>query len=314
MIKPYMRWRDRQTLFRNVELPEHIMMGKLFAIGSCFAENVVGVLRKRQVDARLAEAGLFYTPGTVANYLELLSSDAPELTIFGAGDKCYAPQMETKWEGSEVALRETFEAQTRADRTWLSEADNVVITLGLNEQVIAHRNGEEYLCRQMPPMSVQKQLGDQLGFQIWTVAEIKRSLGDILNAVRRVNPTANLLFTVSPVPLHATFQSHDIRISNARSKYSLYAALQEFLEENSNLYYFPSFEHAQILQMDGVFWEDDERHVTSKGIGELMAYLATYAGETPLVKNKPPLMSIYDLKRSFKKVVKRGMKALGLTS
>jgi lysophospholipase L1-like esterase len=312
MIKPNMRWRDRQTIFNDVTLPANIMSGKLFAIGSCFAENVVGVLKAREVDARLTRAGLFYTPVTIANYLEAMVGSAPALAVFGSGTTTYAPALESKREGDAKSLKDWFADQLQADRSWLGQVDNAVVTLGLNEQIVIVNQGTEHACRQLPPLAVQRELGDRLELRVLTVAQIKDALTRIATAIRAINPAANILFTVSPVPLHATFQKRDIRVANARSKNALHAALQEFLDEQPGCYYFPSFEHAQILQREPGFWEDDERHVTDGGVGKLMEFLATYAGEPTDLKNTPTLPSTHDLKRSTKKAVRRGLKFLGL--
>ncbi|MCR6672057.1 GSCFA domain-containing protein [Devosia ginsengisoli] len=312
MIKPNMRWRDRQTIFRDVILPGNMMSGKLFAIGSCFAENVVGVLKARNVDARLTRAGLFYTPATIADYLETLARNSSTLAIFGSGSAAYAPALESKREDNPETLQDWFAGQVQADRAWLAQVDNVAVTLGLNEQIVIVDNGTEHVCRQLPPLAVQRALGDQLELRVMTVSQIKDALARIAAAIRTVNPAVNILFTVSPVPLHATFQKRDIRVANARSKYALYAALQEFLDEQPGCYYFPSFEHAQTLQREPGFWEDDERHVSDSGVGKLMEFLAAYAGEPTDLRNTQAPPSTHDLKRSTKKAVKRGLRFLGL--
>lgn len=314
MIRPYMRWRDRNTLFRSVEIPETFITGRLFGIGSCFAENVVRTLTDRGKEARLAEGGLFYTPGTIAHYLQSLGSENHKLFVIGDGNKCYAPELDSRTEGSEAALRQAYNERVAADLAFIGQADNIAVTLGLNEQVVFSEGDSELLCRQLPPAWVLKKFDEQLSLRIWSVAETKRSLTSIRSSVRRLNPRANLLVTVSPVPLHATFAQRDVRIANMRSKSTLYAALHEFIDDNRDVHYFPSFEHAQVLGAQPGFWEDDARHVTKQGVDTLMTYLANYAGEDGVIVDVKTPRSSYDVKRSLKKQVRDTLRSLRLMS
>lgn len=311
MLTPYMRWHERTELFRDVALPSNLFTGRLFAIGSCFAENVVVVLKRRGVDARLSHAGLFYTPGTIARHLAALVDNESSCTVLEAESIAYAPQLASKVRGSAQDLIDQFKEAVAADRTAVRDADTVVMTLGLNEQIVLEHAGERYLCRQLPPPPFLKRLEGSVTVHPLTVEETKSALRQSVDLVRRLNANASILFTVSPVPLHATFQKLDIRVANSRSKYTLYAALHEFLQERPDLHYFPSFEHAQQLQSRPGFWETDERHVTSAGVGRLMQFLAEYAGHSVDVSHERPQMALHDLKKSIKKVVKRGLDAIG---
>jgi hypothetical protein len=64
------------------------------------------------------------------------------------------------------------------------------------------------------------------------------------------NPDCQLLVTVSPVHLWATFrQDLDVISASCNSKSTLRAAADEFVSRHENVYYFPAFEMATIYRM-----------------------------------------------------------------
>ena len=93
--------------------------------------------------------------------------------------------------------------------------------------------------------------------------ETKSKLEKIFSLIRRYIPKAQVLFTLSPVPLAATFRDISCITANSVSKSILRASLDEFMrnkasENRNNLFYFPSFEIISEL-----FYEkflEDNRH------------------------------------------------------
>lgn len=69
-----------------------------------------------------------------------------------------------------------------------------------------------------------------------------------------------IVVTVSPVPLSATFTSDDIVIANTRSKSTLRTAATEFAEAHANVHYFPSYEIVTHSSRD-LAWRPDRIHV-----------------------------------------------------
>jgi hypothetical protein len=84
-------------------------------------------------------------------------------------------------------------------------------------------------------------------FRVCSFAETKAKLNSIYSLIRAHVPNAKVLFTLSPVPLAATFRPTSCITANSASKAILRAALDEFLRDhdtdlNTRLFYFPSHE------------------------------------------------------------------------
>ena len=78
-----------------------------------------------------------------------------------------------------------------------------------------------------------------------------------------------LLFTLSPVPLNATFSDRPTMVSDCVSKSILRVSLDQFFNENkySNIYYWPSFEMVRWVgahtDIPTLFEDDTTRHVNN---------------------------------------------------
>ena len=92
-----------------------------------------------------------------------------------------------------------------------------------------------------------------------------------MNVLRSFNPEIRLIVTVSPVPLHATFQANDKHVIEATvlAKSVLRIAMDEFVRNNSDrVSYFPAFETVMWCSKDP--WEQDARHVRRETVANVM--------------------------------------------
>ncbi len=109
-------------------------------------------------------------------------------------------------------LKARADADVAADEVF-GGADVVVVTLGLIEAWRSPVTGNEF--RQIPHPAVFQGLGAE--FHRLTVAEML----DDLERMRTVicnHLGAVMVVTTSPVPLHATFTAHDVRIANTNRR------------------------------------------------------------------------------------------------
>jgi hypothetical protein len=110
-------------------------------------------------------------------------------------------------------------------------------------------------------------------FRVSTVAETKANLNAIYELIRRHVPDAKVLFTLSPIPLAATFRPVGCLTANSVSKAVLRAGLDEFLRErqtdlNKRLFYIPSYEILQHAFADP--WKEDRRHPTGPVVDSIL--------------------------------------------
>ena len=86
-------------------------------------------------------------------------------------------------------------------------------------------------------------------FRVSRYAENLDNLERIHTIMAEHNPDCQLLVTISPVHLWATFRKDaDVITASCNSKSTLRAAADEFTARHTNVYYFPAFEMATIYR------------------------------------------------------------------
>jgi hypothetical protein len=99
-------------------------------------------------------------------------------------------------------------------------------------------------------------------FRVTSVSENKANLFRIYELIKKYRPSAKIIFTMSPIPLVATFRPIPCLSANSASKAILRAALDEFFQEVQSegiAYYWPSYEI--VLDIFHQRWFPDRRHV-----------------------------------------------------
>jgi hypothetical protein len=144
----------------------------------------------------------------------------------------------------------------------------VIITLGLVEvwrDVIANT-----IINTAPIPEAFNHHPDRYEFCVSAYAETLESL-DKTHAllVEHGHPDTHIIFTLSPVPLMATFTEQDVVVANTYSKSMLRAVAQEWASRHANVDYFPSYETVQNSERD-MAWIDDLRHVRGELVGHIM--------------------------------------------
>ena len=86
------------------------------------------------------------------------------------------------------------------------------------------------------------------------------SLNELYERVKASNPQTELLVTLSPVPLGATFTGVDIVVANNYSKSTLRSVAADFCDGKEDVDYFPSFE-AVTESAPNAAWMEDCIHV-----------------------------------------------------
>jgi len=210
--------------------------------------------------------GLFYTPRTIRQEID---------RIFGVGRDRLEQQSLWRVAGGYVhpfkdptkvfrtlaELRSWSERLDRAAEELFSTADVVIVTLGLIEGWWDPKTGNHF--RQIPhPVPHAAGVGE---FRRLTVAEIVEDLTKI-RARLREHGGAELILTVSPVPLLATFTPSDVRVANTESKARLRAAVSEFIDAFSDVHYFHSYEIVETSERRSDFMLEDGRHVVPRAV------------------------------------------------
>ena len=109
-------------------------------------------------------------------------------------------------------------------------------------------------------------------FRVSTVAENRDNLLAIYRLIRKHRPDAKVLFTLSPIPLIATFRDNSCLTSNAVSKAVLRVAIDEVVREVADegvLSYWPSYE--LVTDVFRLPYKPDRRHPK----GPVLDYIMT---------------------------------------
>ena len=99
------------------------------------------------------------------------------------------------------------------------------------------------------------------------------------------HPDVQILVTVSPVPLDATFTGTDIVLANIYSKSLLRTAAGEWSQGHGNVHYFPSYEIVMNSAREGA-WFMDGRHVRPDMVAHIMQTFADAYATRPAMEDQ----------------------------
>jgi hypothetical protein len=144
-------------------------------------------------------------------------------------------------------------------------ADCVIITLGLTEVFFQPHNGNA-ICA-APGYCGGGGIG--YAFRATEYPENYANMERVVEVLRDINPKAQLILTVSPVPLAATWAGVDHAIANTESKCTLRAVAGALVRKYDHVHYFHSYELVMHSQLNEVFLEDG-RHVMPSYVAHIM--------------------------------------------
>lgn len=169
--------------------------------------------------------------------------------------------------------RQHFAAVRRAIET----LDVLVFTLGLTEGWVSRIDGAAYpLCPGVAGGSFDE--GAHLFLNL-RASEIIADLRAAVRFVRKRNPRARFILTVSPVPLVATAEPRSVVVSTVYSKSALRVAAEEIARDDRDIAYFPSYEIITGQHARGRYFAEDLRSVTDDGVGRVMQLFFEHYGD-----------------------------------
>ena len=134
-------------------------------------------------------------------------------------------------------------------RQHILAADCVIITLGLTEVFFQQHNGHA-ICA-APGYCGGGGIGCE--FRATEYPENFANIERVVEILREVNPKAQVILTVSPVPLAATWSGVDHAIANTESKCTLRAVAGAIVRQFDHVHYFHSYELVMHAARNDVF-------------------------------------------------------------
>jgi hypothetical protein len=227
---------------------------RITAFGSCFAQHICEWLSARNF-----------------NLLNKTGSSSAQIVSMGEGMVNTFSLLEQFrwalegqhfegefWHGPDAAAHTPSEKSRQETRRILLETDVFIITLGLSEIWCDKASGGVF-WRAIPSRLFDP---ERHTFRVASFQENKDNILKIHDLIRAHRPDARIIFTVSPIPLVATFRPVSCVTANSASKALLRGAVDEAYREVQSLgsmFYWPSYE--LVLDVFDNPWKNDRRHV-----------------------------------------------------
>lgn len=150
-------------------------------------------------------------------------------------------------------------------RKAFGQCDLLIITVGQAEIWYNKTDGSVYPL--VPPVQVYDPAVH--GFRLTSYAENLSNLEKLYAQFTANNPAGQILITVSPVPLRATFRQQNALVANCASKSILRAAVDAFVENHPDrVTYFPAYEIVTCAEESP--FDEDSRHVKVEVVARIM--------------------------------------------
>jgi GSCFA family len=267
---------------------------RFFCIGSCFVRNIeleliyrdISVLSKRiicpkeEFGHRPTGMVTKYTTASMLNELKwAVSPPRPQDVLVETNGGWIDFQLHTVFP---VSIERGIERRRYLMEDYfarLRQADVLIITLGYVETWLDTATGF-YLNMAPSPIEVRKHPG-RFQLERTDAATNLKHLIQIREALSDLSPECQIVITVSPVPMNATFWGEDVLVANSYSKATLRTAAQAFADAFSNVEYFPSYELVILSRRQAAF-KDDCVHVTDACVERVIdAFISSHLGDVP---------------------------------
>ncbi len=261
-------------------------------IGSCFASRLKQWLKDYGYNYVQTETGVGSEPGSARfgivfntgclrqEFESALGRFKPAERFWSYDGEWYggklvdAYRQGIAWETEEEA-RADIEAHERAVREAVERAEVFIVTPGLSEVWKSRLDGTTF--QGAPSKEVYNP--ERHAFALCGVEENLANLEGMYAAMREINPAIQLVVTLSPVPLHATFRDQSCVVSDSVSKAILRVAIDAFCRAHPEVVYFPSFEI--VKSMSAAPYEEDNRHIRLEVVERIMTTFLKAYGDLP---------------------------------
>lgn len=219
-----------------------------------------------------ARFGVVWTTGCIRQSFEL-ATDAfhPSETAWRDDDRLMDPYRRGVWWNTEQERAADMAAHTRAVRAALQQCEVFVVTPGMAEAW--RSNADNAWFQGVPPKTAYDPARHR--FEVTSVADNIANLEGMYRAMRAVNPKIQLVISLSPVPLIATYRDDHCVVADTVSKSILRVAIDEFCRNHPEVIYFPSYEI--VRAMSDTPFESDNRHVRLDLVERIMkTFMSSY--------------------------------------
>jgi hypothetical protein len=270
---------------------------KVASAGSCFAQRISQALQNEgfnylcteRVDGGYGTYSARY--GNVYSALQMLQllrraygSLQPAEPLWrlpgGTFVDPFRPAVQSGGFADEAACLWDRQSHLAAVRRVMEEADVFIFTLGLTETWCSVGDGAAL------PVCPGSALGGQFDpekhkFINYDAAQVDAHLDAFILELQAVNPRAQVLLTVSPVPLLATFEPRHVLQATVYSKSVLRVVAEQAVRRHAHVHYFASYEIVNASGNSQAFFQDDLRSVSDTAVAHVIhCFHRQYTGNT----------------------------------
>ncbi|WP_194851303.1 GSCFA domain-containing protein [Nonlabens antarcticus] len=220
-------------------------------LGSCFSQNIGDKFQYYGFDTVVNPFGVIFNPHSLWVLMEKSVSGN-----FTENDVCgnFSYLAHSQLDGNDSA---TTLLNLKTAGIWMKNqielSSHIIVTLGTAWIYELKATGEIVAnCHQQPQALFEKRL--------LSIEKIQEALEKMERLIKKVNPTAQIIYTLSPVR-----HTKDGMIENTRSKARLYEAIQQRCEKGEN-YYFPAYELLMDDLRDYRFYAADMLHPNATAV------------------------------------------------
>lgn len=226
----------------------------IVTIGSCFAEVIGNKLQENKVTVLVNPFGTIFNPVSVASLLQASTGITHNLeqSLVQRDSIWYNHNLHSSISSpSKQELHELILQRIRQTSQKLSKASLLIVTLGTAIGYELTNSGELVAnCHKLPAKLFNRKL--------LSTTTINEALGNAFQRLQEVNPSLQVVLTVSPVRhVKETLQLNSV------SKATLRVASHELSEQFEHVHYFPAFEIMADDLRDYRFYGQDMLHPTS---------------------------------------------------
>lgn len=224
----------------------------LLILGSCFAENIGEKLTSNKFNTVVNPFGIIYNPISVAKGLQYVLDEKlfQQSDLIYFNDKWISLQHHGSFSNSnQTVCLNKINNSIKLANSQLKQATHLLITFGSAWVYEHEKHGLAANCHKIPATQFSKRL--------LKVEEIVAAYTTLIHNIKSINPTVNIVFTVSPVR-----HIKDGLWENNLSKAVLHLSIKELTENFDNCSYFPAYEIVLDELRDYRFFNDDLVHPT----------------------------------------------------
>ncbi len=309
-IPEYARW-DRgvaklppQEIDPVVRCPFRVTpQQRIVTAGSCFAQHIARYLKNAGfnylvtepghpllAEARVRDAfnygvfsarfGNIYTSRQLEQlFRRAYGTFVPEESIWERPDGRLVDPFRPAIQPDGFRTREELEADRcqhlAAVRRALEQLEVLIFTFGLTECWAAVADGAVFPLA--PGVAGGTFDPDRYAFINLGVDEVVADMTRFIASLREVNPGAQVILTVSPVPLAATAVDRHVLVSTTYSKAVLRVAAEKLVATLDCVHYFPSYEIVTGNFSRGRYFAEDLRSITEPGVEHVMSLFFRHA-------------------------------------